>query len=154
MVNNCSGHLDCGLPAYPGGLNVSQKLRQKMGLNIQKGNMYGFVTHTWNTVKGKCLHDCSYCYMKQFKLNPVRFDKKELKTKLQDKEFSDSCFIFIGSSCDMFADNIPFDWIRPFDTMDEYFISIVAVEGNWTNYGNLSIDPFFSTYFDSNFIIK
>ena len=28
-------------------------------LNEQKGNMYGFVTHTWNPIKGKCFHcDC------------------------------------------------------------------------------------------------
>ena len=30
-------------------------------LNKQKGNMYSFVTHTWNPIKGKCSHDCSYC---------------------------------------------------------------------------------------------
>jgi len=23
-------------------------------LNEVKGNMYGWVTHTWNTIKGKC----------------------------------------------------------------------------------------------------
>lgn len=28
-----------------------------MGLNISKGNMYEFVTHTWNIIKGKCYHD-------------------------------------------------------------------------------------------------
>jgi len=27
-----------------------------MTLNKQKGNMYGFVTHTWNVIKGKCPH--------------------------------------------------------------------------------------------------
>lgn len=70
--------------------------------------MYKFVTHTWNTIKGECPHDCSYCYMKRWgKLNPVRFDKKELKTDLGNGNF-----IFVGSSCDMFADNIPDDWIK------------------------------------------
>jgi len=33
-----------------------------MGLNKQKGNMYGFIDYTWNTCKGKCPHDCSYCH--------------------------------------------------------------------------------------------
>lgn len=28
--------------------------------------MYDFVTHTWNTIKGECPHDCSYCYMKKW----------------------------------------------------------------------------------------
>jgi DNA repair photolyase len=79
-----------------------------MGLNISKGNMYDFVTHTWNTVKGKCPHDCSYCYVKRWgKLNPVRFDEKELKTDLGENNF-----IFVGSSCDMFASDIPENWIK------------------------------------------
>lgn len=79
-----------------------------MGLNISKGNMYEFITHTWNTIKGECFHDCSYCYMKRWgKLNPVRFDEKELKTDLGTGNF-----IFIGSSCDMFAENIPDEWIK------------------------------------------
>lgn len=78
-----------------------------MGLNISKGNMYKFVTHTWNTVKGECFHDCRYCYMKRWgKLNPVRFDEKELKTNLGRGNF-----IFVGSSCDMWANNIPDEWI-------------------------------------------
>lgn len=73
-----------------------------MGLNTSKGNMYEFITHTWNTIKGECYHDCSYCYMKRFgKLNKVRFDAKELKTDLGTGNF-----IFVGSSCDMFAENI------------------------------------------------
>ena len=78
-----------------------------MGLNKSKGNMYEFVTHTWNTIKGACPHDCSYCYMKRFgKQKPVRFDKTELKTDLGKGNF-----IFVGSSCDMFAKDIPEEWI-------------------------------------------
>jgi len=81
-----------------------------MALNWVKGkksNMYQFIDATWNTVKGECFHDCSYCYMKRWgKLNPVRFDEKELKTDLGTGNF-----IFVGSSCDMFANNIPHEWI-------------------------------------------
>lgn len=78
-----------------------------MTLNKSKGQMYDWITHTWNTVKGACYHDCSYCYMKRWgKLNPVRFDKKELKTDLGENNF-----IFVGSSCDMFAQDIPMEWI-------------------------------------------
>lgn len=79
-----------------------------MGLNKSTGNMYDFITHTWNTIKGECYHDCSYCYMKRWgKLKPVRFDEKELKTDLGTGNF-----IFVGSSCDMFAENIPEKWIN------------------------------------------
>jgi len=79
-----------------------------MSLNISKGNMYDFVTHTWNTIKGKCYHDCMYCYMKKFgEQKPVRFDESELKTNLGNGNF-----IFVGSSCDMFAKDISDEWIR------------------------------------------
>lgn len=44
-----------------------------MVLNEQKGNMYNFITHTWNPIKGKCWHDCSYCYMKKFKQKPIEY---------------------------------------------------------------------------------
>ncbi len=75
-------------------------------MNKQKGNMYSFCTHTWNAIKGKCSHDCSYCYMKRFLQNPIRLDEKELKTDLGEKNF-----IFVGSSTDMFAESVDADWI-------------------------------------------
>lgn len=78
-----------------------------MPLNKSTGNMYSFITSTWNTCKGSCFHDCSYCYVKRWgKLKPVRFDEKELKTDLGSGNF-----IFVGSSCDMFAQDIPDEWI-------------------------------------------
>jgi len=79
-----------------------------MGLNISKGNMYEFVTHTWNVIKGKCFHDCDYCYMKRWgDLKPIRLDKKELKTDLGKGNF-----IFVGSSNDMFAEKVHDAWIE------------------------------------------
>jgi len=69
--------------------------------------MYDWVTHTWNAIKGKCPHDCSYCYMKRWgRLGETYLDKREFKTDLGTGNF-----IFVGSSCDMFADDIPADWI-------------------------------------------
>ena len=77
-------------------------------LNPRKGDMYKFVGYTWNPIKGKCLHDCSYCYMKQINpnANPPRLAEYELNTDL-------GCgrSIFIGSSTDMFAEDIPSEWI-------------------------------------------
>lgn len=79
-----------------------------MALNESKGNMYSWVTHTWNTVKGECPHGCTYCYMHRWgKQKPPRFDEKELKTDLGTGNF-----IFVGSSCDMWADSIPEEWIK------------------------------------------
>jgi len=83
-----------------------------MGLNKSQGNMYEFVTHTWNTVKGVCLHNCGYCYMKAIAKRyrkpqlPPCFDEKELKTNLGNGKF-----IFVGSSNDLFAKDIPEEWI-------------------------------------------
>ena len=83
-----------------------------MALNISKGNMYTFVTHTWNTVKGKCSHGCSYCYMGKFgERPPVRFDNAELRTDLGKGNY-----LFVGSSNDMFAADIPEEWIK--DTLN------------------------------------
>jgi DNA repair photolyase len=84
-----------------------------MAINKSKGNMYEFVTHTWNTVKGECPHRCGYCYMRAMArrfnkpLCQTYFDVSELKTNLGQGNF-----IFIGSSNDLFAKDIPEEWIR------------------------------------------
>ena len=83
-----------------------------MGLNISKGNMYDFVTHTWNTVKGQCYHGCSYCSIKRIakrfnqEQKPARFDESELNTDLRSNNF-----IFVGSSNDLFAVENDYHWI-------------------------------------------
>jgi len=84
-----------------------------------KGNMYSWVTHTWNAIKGECPHGCTYCYMKRWgKQKPVHLDEAELKTDLGSGNF-----IFVGSSCDMFAEKIPNLWL--YKTL-----------GHFTNYNN------------------
>ncbi len=74
-------------------------------LKKSKGNMYPWVTHTWNVIKGKCPHDCSYCYMKRYPQPELHFDERELKTDLGSGNI-----IFVGSSCDMFAKDISSNW--------------------------------------------
>ena len=84
-----------------------------MALNESKGNMYSWITHTWNTVKGECPHGCTYCYMKRWgKQKPLHFDEKELNTDLRIFQPSEFKNIFIGSSCDLFADEVPREWIE------------------------------------------
>lgn len=78
-----------------------------MGLIKSKGNMYTWVTHEWNPVKGKCSHDCSYCFMKRWGTQlPVRLDEKEFKCDLGSGNF-----IFVVSGSDLFAKDIPEEWI-------------------------------------------
>ncbi len=77
-----------------------------MGLNISTGNMYKFVSHTWNTLKGGCEHQCSYCYMKNYVSGKVGFKDYELRTNLGCKNT-----IFVGSNNDLFAKDVPSEWI-------------------------------------------
>lgn len=80
-----------------------------MGLNKTTGNMYDFITHTWNPIKGKCEHDCVYCYVKKWgtPLSDLRLDENEMKTDLGKGNF-----IFVCSGTDMFADNVQRIWIE------------------------------------------
>jgi len=76
-------------------------------LRESKGNMYSWITHTWNPIKGECPHNCTYCYMKRWgKQKPVHFDEEELRVNIGTGNF-----IFVGSSCDIFADEISSIWI-------------------------------------------
>lgn len=80
-----------------------------MPLKPSLGDMYEFITHTFNIVKAKCYHDCSYCYVKIMNKTQTEehLDKNELKTKL----YKDN-FIFVGSGIDLFAQNISSNWIK------------------------------------------
>lgn len=75
--------------------------------------MYKFNSelYTYNPIKGACSHDCSYCFMKtmrhRFKQDPtLRLDQKELKANLGKGRF-----IFARSSTDVFAPDVPREWI-------------------------------------------
>lgn len=77
--------------------------------NISKGNMYDFVNITWNPVNGKCNHNCKYCYMKRINPNAGQI-------RLAVERFNDNLgkgnYIFLGSSTDLFAENVPSKWIE------------------------------------------
>jgi len=79
-----------------------------MPMNKQRGNMYNFISHTWNPIRG-CLHKCVYCYVKNIpNYDPtVRLVKKELKYSLGEGNT-----IFVGSASDMFGDWVPAEWIE------------------------------------------
>jgi hypothetical protein len=49
--------------------------------------------------------------------------------------------------------NIPYEWIRAYDYIKDYFIQIIAIEGDWTNYTQLSTDPYYSQFFSANGIL-
>ena len=70
------------------------------------GNMYGFITHRLNPIKGLCPHGCEYCYMHRFPQKEPRLDEKEFRAYLYSGNT-----IFVGSGIDMFAEAIPSEWI-------------------------------------------
>jgi protein gp37 len=83
-----------------------------MSLRKATGNMYNFVSHLWNPVKGKCPYGCSYCYVSRI-YKRVKKEQKTLKI--------DSCeagtdlgkyrTIFVCSGCDLFHPDVPDIWI-------------------------------------------
>lgn len=77
-----------------------------MSLNKSKGNMYPWVTHTWNPIRGKCPHGCVYCFMRDRDVGPLRLDEKALMDNLGTGRT-----IFVGSSTDMWADAVRGDRI-------------------------------------------
>lgn len=83
---------------------------KKKTLRVATGNMYKFVTHTWNPIKGVCYHQCRYCYM-----NVLRPKNYECAPVMVDNEFEIDLnvgkVIFVGDGIDMFAENVPDEWI-------------------------------------------
>lgn len=85
-----------------------------MGLNKSKGNMYPWITHTWNPLAGKCLHGCTYCSTNKFYYptlikkysGPIRLVEKELQTNLGKDNT-----IFVVAQNDLFANDISKDII-------------------------------------------
>lgn len=69
--------------------------------------MYDWVTHMWSPVRGKCKHECDYCYMKRFPLPPMNLNEKELNSRLGEDNV-----IFVCHTADLFADDVPSEWIE------------------------------------------
>jgi DNA repair photolyase len=86
-----------------------------MGLtknNPEKGNMYEFVTLMYSPIRGKCKHECTYCYVidiaKRYN-SPQKdlfLDEKDLRKNLGSGET-----VFVCYTCDLFADDVPAEWI-------------------------------------------
>ena len=51
------------------------------------------------------------------------------------------------------ADNVP-PFMHPYDYISDFFIDVISVSGDWTDYETLSLDPKWSSYFTRNGFIK
>ena len=67
------------------------------------GNMYPWIDESKNPIRGICPHGCSYCLMRPMhdRMKGPRLEKSELK-----KPWPEDKFLYIGSSMDMWADEI------------------------------------------------
>lgn len=63
--------------------------------------------------------------------------------------FDVTCRDWYGSE-----DAIPFGFMRPSDFIADYFIQVLAVKGNWTDYKNLAVDPVWGEFFEPSGIRK
>lgn len=83
-----------------------------MGLNKQNGDMYEWITHTWNPLAGACPHACIYCSTKTLTARyeilrekysgQPRFCESEKTTKLGSGRT-----IFVANMVDLFAEAVP-----------------------------------------------
>lgn len=87
-----------------------------MALNKRNGEMYDWVTHTWNPLAGACSHDCVYCYVKSMLGKPVLKAKYSGPPRLRASELTtrlgEGNFIFICNMTDLFAHDVPDTCIR------------------------------------------
>lgn len=85
-------------------------MKTNLALNKRTGNMYEFVTHTWNPIKGICYHQCRYCYMRHLLNEPFQRTPVLVEGEFS-RNLNEAKVLFVGSSIDMFAKDIPDEWI-------------------------------------------
>jgi DNA repair photolyase len=85
-----------------------------MGLNKTNGNMYPWITHTWNPLAGKCQHDCHYCYMKRSFLGQLEKYRGEVSLVNEELfiDLGSGKTIFVGSATDLFGEWVPNNTIK------------------------------------------
>jgi len=85
-----------------------------MPLKKSTGNMYPWVTHTHSHLGGECPHKCVYCYVDNPRFG--RPAKYQGPLRLIDSEFEVNYgtdkTIFIENCNDMFANDVPADFIN------------------------------------------
>jgi len=86
-----------------------------MPLTKSKGNMYDWCDFTHTHLRGECSHRCSYCYVQAME---KRFGGGHYAGELRLKEsefnvnYGSGCTIFIEHCNDLFAADVPDEWIQ------------------------------------------
>ena len=80
--------------------------------------------------------------------NPISvIVRKSLDSRSPIKGFDITAGEYFG------ADNTP-SYVNPYDYVSDWFIDVIAINGNWTDYQALSTDPVYSAYFTTKGFIK
>jgi DNA repair photolyase len=95
------------------------------GFNKVRGNMYPDMDLTTNPIRGVCPFGCIYCYIRNgpanenehYQRNPHIVEELILRPMPKGKR------IFVGSSIDMWAPEIPGTWIE--DVLEWCYLSVV-----------------------------
>lgn len=115
-----------------------------MKLNRPTGQMYTWA-YTTNPLKGKCPHDCMYCYVER--LRNMGLKKYEGKLELDENWFKldltipeKDKVIFVQSCGDLFAEAVPDKWItRILDRIEEFPETTFLIQSkNPTRFHNFS----------------
>ena len=81
-------------------------------MGIAGGNMYEFVSKTWNPLVGMCEHNCSYCSTNGFrnrfaKMRELYSGEPRINENQMNVRFKETDTVFVCSQNDLFADNVP-----------------------------------------------
>ena len=80
--------------------------------NKSKGDMFDWIDATWNPIRGRCPHNCAYCYMRGFWEKGFIPEEPAVSECAYEAVFTQDEKIFVGSSIDIFADKIPTAWTQ------------------------------------------
>ena len=84
-----------------------------MALKKPTGDMYSFIDGIWNPVSGKCHHGCTYCYVKRIAKQYGHIQRKPHLVKSEmNKNLGSGQTIFVCSGCDLFAEDVPYEYIE------------------------------------------
>jgi DNA repair photolyase len=84
-----------------------------MALKKPTGDMYDFIDGIWNPVSGKCYHGCTYCYVKRTAKRYGHSQKEpHLNMSELNKNLGSNQLVFVCSGCDLFADDVPYEYIK------------------------------------------
>ena len=78
----------------------------------KQNQMYDWVDKKrYNPIRGRCPHDCSYCYVKKSRVKKLYQDEPYLVESFFKKGLGKGKTIFMGSCFDLFAEKITSKWV-------------------------------------------